>query len=134
MFNRIISHNYILRNVSKIKNIRNYCINTKKYLESHEWYMPNKNNNINLGLSKTAIDMMNDVIYIDIDGLDKTQIFETGEGICEIESVKSVEYLNSPLTCRVIRYNEKLLDDLEKLNKDPENDDNWILELQEIKN
>ena len=103
---------------------------TKIYTETHEWYLK-ENNNVKIGLSKEAINQMNDLVYID-DDIDYDQEFEKGDPICTIESVKAVSEIITPIDCKIIEINEELLENLEEINKNPEDPNNWILKLEEL--
>ena len=88
------------------------------------------NNIIRMGLSKQAVEALSDLVYIDFDSLDYSIIYDEGDVLCEIESVKAAENLYAPMKCTVLKYNLDIEDCLENINLEPENDKNWILELE----
>jgi glycine cleavage system H protein len=125
-------NNFINLNLNLYRNLYRNC-STKKYTETHEWIMAsNETNTIKLGLSNEAIKLMDEIVYIDFDNIEIDKIYEKNEIICEIESVKSVQGIYSPIDSKVISYNEELIDNLDEFNKDPENDKHWIIELCKI--
>ena len=103
---------------------------TKTYLETHEWLIHN-DDHVKLGLSAEAINLMNDIVYIE-DNVDYDQVYEKGDPICIIESVKAVSEMYSPVRSQIIEINQDILDNLDELNKNPENEDNWILKLKNV--
>ena len=74
---------------------------------------------------------MNDLVYID-DDVDYTQEFKKGDPICTIESVKAVSEIITPIDCKILEINEELLINLDEVNKNPEDPNNWILKLEEV--
>jgi glycine cleavage system H protein len=75
---------------------------------------------------------MNEIVYIDFDGIDFEDELKEGDEICDIESVKAAESIYSPANCKVIEINENLVENLEDLNKNPEDENNWIVKLEEL--
>ena len=103
---------------------------TKVYLDTHEWFI-RENKEIKLGLSTKAIELMNDIVYVE-DEIDTQHVFDRGEPLITIESVKAVSEMYSPVKCKILEINEDLLQDLAELNENPEKEDNWILKLEEL--
>ena len=103
---------------------------TKVYLDTHEWFV-RENKEIKLGLSAKAIELMNDIVYVE-DEIDTQQVFNKGEPVLVIESVKAVSEIYTPAKCKILEINQNLLEDLGELNENPEKEDNWILKLEEI--
>ena len=103
---------------------------TKVYLDTHEWFV-RENKEIKLGLSAKAIELMNDIVYVE-DDIDTQNVFNKGVPVLTIESVKAVSEMYSPVKCKILEINEDLLEDLSKLNENPEKEDNCILKLEEI--
>lgn len=132
-----VQHFYIIKRqsnkyINNTRFINQVRYNSNKiYLDTEEWIIKDKNI-IKLGLSKKAIEMMNEIVYIDVDGIDIDDTYEKGDEICDIESVKAVESLYSPDNCKIIEINEVLIENLDELNNNPENDDNWIIKLEKL--
>lgn len=103
---------------------------TKVYLDTHEWFV-RENKEIKLGLSARAIELMNDIVYVE-DDIDTQTVFNKGDPVLTIESVKAVSEMYSPVKCKILAINEDLLQDLAELNENPENEDNWVLKLEEL--
>jgi glycine cleavage system H protein len=127
------SFSIVKKNIGNIGNIsKQIRFNSNKiYLDTEEWIIKD-NNNIKLGLSKKAIELMNEIVYIDVDGIVIDDTYEKGDEICDIESVKAAESLYSPDNCKVIEINETLIENLDELNNNPENEDNWIIKLEKL--
>ena len=69
-----------------------------------------------IGLSAFAIEALTDLVFVDLP--EAGRAVRAGEPLGEIESVKAVSDLYSPVTGEVIESNAPLADDLEKLSED----------------
>lgn len=54
--------------------------------------------------------------------------FQKGQQVATIESVKTAAELNTPITGRVLRVNEEIINDCGLINTAPET--SWIVELE----
>ncbi|TWU39041.1 Glycine cleavage system H protein [Novipirellula aureliae] len=100
------------------------------YAESHEWADVSEQDGdkiATVGLSAFAITQLNDLVYMDLPEVGKE--VTAGEEFGEVESVKAVSPLYSPVTGEVIEVHSDLPDSLEKLNEDPY-DFGWILKVK----
>lgn len=89
---------------------------TLRYAKTHEWaYL--EGNICTIGLTKFAVDQLTDIIYIDMPDVDDP--VADGDGFGEIESVKAVSDLYSPVTGDVVEVNEKLETDPALISGDP---------------
>jgi glycine cleavage system H protein len=96
------------------------------YTKDHEWaYI--KNGKAQVGITDYAQKMLGDIVYVDLP--DKEQDVEAGETLANIESVKNVAPIYSPVTGTVMETNEDLLDDPSIVNEDPY-DAGWIAILE----
>ena len=87
-----------------------------RYAKSHEWAFL-EGDICTVGISQFAVDQLTDVIYIDLPDIDDP--VAAGDSFGEIESVKAVSDLYSPVTGDVIAVNEKLQNDPTIVSKDP---------------
>ena len=87
-----------------------------RYAATHEWAQL-KDGVCLLGISKFAVEQLTDVVYIELPDVGD-HVF-AGEPFGEIESVKSVNDLYSPIDGEIIEINEKLLDDPMIVSGDP---------------
>lgn len=98
-----------------------------KYSKSHEWVKMEDGVAV-IGISDFAQDALGDVVFINLpeEGDDVT----AGESFGDVESVKAVSDLISPVTGVVCEVNEELLDAPELLNQDPYGA--WIIKVENL--
>ncbi|MDY4953601.1 MAG: glycine cleavage system protein GcvH [Candidatus Onthomonas sp.] len=98
-----------------------------KYSKSHEWVKMEDGVAV-IGISDFAQDALGDVVFINLpeEGDDVT----AGESFGDVESVKAVSDLISPVTGAVCAVNEELLDAPELLNQDPYGA--WIIKVENL--
>ncbi len=96
------------------------------YTKDHEWaYI--KNGKAQVGITDYAQKMLGDIVYVDLP--EKEQEVEAGETLANVESVKNVAPIYSPVTGTVIESNEDLSDDPSIINEDPY-DAGWVAILE----
>jgi glycine cleavage system H protein len=88
---------------------------TLRFARTHEWAHLD-GTTCTVGLSQFAVDQLTDIIYIDLPEAGKTVAVETSFG--EIESVKSVNDLYSPVNGEVVEINPKLEADPSLVSQD----------------
>ena len=103
----------------------------RKYLETHEWAKINGDIAL-IGITDFAINELcsgneGDLVYCDLPETGRT--LEVGETFGEIESVKAVADLNSPVEGEVIEINEAIEDHLEILSSDPW-EQGWMVKVK----
>lgn len=89
--------------------------NDRNYLKSHEWCKI-ENGIATIGITDFAVSHLSDLVFLDLpkNGSSVT----VGESFGEIESVKAVSSLYSPVSGEVIDTNKDLPDNLEWLSQD----------------
>ncbi|HVS40217.1 MAG TPA: glycine cleavage system protein GcvH [Gemmataceae bacterium] len=87
-----------------------------RYSKTHEWASL-EGDVCTVGLTKFAVDQLTDVIYIELP--DVGEPTTVGDSFGEIESVKSVNDLYSPVDGEVMAVNGQLEDDPSLVSKDP---------------
>lgn len=100
------------------------------YAESHEWVDLTEEGGKavgTIGLSGFALEQLNDLVYMELPELGRE--LAAGEEFGEVESVKAVSPLYSPVSGKVIAVHDDLPDSLEKLNDDPY-DFGWIVKVE----
>lgn len=97
------------------------------YAESHEWLDLADDGTATVGISAFAIEQLNDLVYMDLPDVGTKVQF--GEQFGEVESVKAVSPLYSPVSGEVIEVHTELPDELESLNDDPY-DFGWIIKVK----
>ena len=89
----------------------------RKYSKEHEWVKMEDATQALAGITVYAQDQLGDIVYVDLPKTGATIRFMEKMG--EVESVKAVSDLFSPITGEVTEVNERLLDHPELVNKDP---------------
>ena len=97
-----------------------------KYSEDHEWISID-GNVVTLGITDYAQDSLSDIVFVELPEVGT--IVEAGETVGNIESVKAVAELFSPVSGEVIDVNKDLEDQPDLVNTDPF-DDGWMLKIQ----
>jgi glycine cleavage system H protein len=90
--------------------------NDRSYLKSHEWCKTDRGI-ATVGISDYAVSHLSDLVFLDLPG--KGATVTAGESFGEIESVKAVSDLYSPVSGEVVEVNKDLPDNLEWLSQDP---------------
>jgi len=90
--------------------------NDRSYLKSHEWCKIEKDM-ATIGLSDYAVSHLSDLVFLDLP--QKGTTVTAGESFGEIESVKAVSDLYSPVSGEVVEVNKDLPDNLEWLPQEP---------------
>jgi len=90
--------------------------NDRKFLKSHEWCKI-ENGVATIGITDYAVSHLSDLVFLDLPK--KGASVTVGESFGEIESVKAVSSLYSPVSGEVFDVNTKLPDNLEWLAEDP---------------
>ena len=104
----------------------NYPIDLQ-YSRDHEWLRMEDGVAV-IGISDFAQSELGDVVFINLpqEGDETT----AGEAFGDVESVKAVSDLVSPVTGTVCAVNEDLVDAPEKLNEDPYG--TWIIKVENV--
>ena len=96
-----------------------------KYTKDHEWVRI-EGDVAYVGITDFAQSELGDIVYVDIDTLDKKVSSEEVFGT--VEAVKTVSDLFSPLTGTVLEINPKLDASPETVNSDPYGD-GWMIKM-----
>lgn len=87
------------------------------YTKEHEWIRLDDSGIGIIGITDHAQCELGDVVYVELPGVGST--IKSMEKMGEIESVKAVSELFSPVSAEVLEQNEDILDSPEKVNEDP---------------
>lgn len=90
--------------------------NDRSYLESHEWARL-QGGVATVGITDFAIEQLGELVYLDLPSVGRR--LDRGESFGEVESVKAVSDINSPVAGEVVEVNSALADDLSTLQGDP---------------
>ena len=98
-----------------------------KYSKDHEW-MKEEDGVVVIGISDFAQEALGDVVFVNLPG--EGDEVTAGEAFGDVESVKAVSDLVSPVSGTVCAVNEDLLDEPEQLNKAPY--DAWLIKVENV--
>lgn len=87
------------------------------YTKSHEWIKELEADVYEIGLSDHAQSELGDLVFVNLPQADDEVTL--GEAAADVESVKAVSDVYSPVTGTVGEVNEALLDTPELINQDP---------------
>ena len=100
------------------------------YAETHEWVHVEQDGGetiATVGISAFAVEALTDLVYIQLP--DVGQTVTAGGSFGEVESVKAVSDIYSPLEGEIVAVNTELPDDLETLSQDPYGR-GWIIKIK----
>ncbi len=98
-----------------------------KYTQEHEWICPESEDKGKMGLTDYAQSQLGDLVFFDLPA-SETQVKQL-EKIGEIESVKAVSDLFSPVSGRVLEVNQAAIDEPQLANQDPYGA-GWLVRLE----
>jgi len=98
-----------------------------KYTKEHEWIRPESGNKGKMGLADYAQSQLGDIVYLDLPapGTEVQQFQKMGE----VESVKAVSDIFSPVSGKVLARNQTVIDEPKLVNEDPYGT-GWLVELE----
>ena len=102
--------------------------NDRKYTSSHEWLLDLGNGSYRVGLSDFAQSALGDIVFIDLPQPGDKITAEASLG--DVESVKAVSEVLSPVSGTVTATNEALSSAPESINADPYGA--WLLEVNNV--
>ena len=98
----------------------------RKYTSEHEWVKIEEGSLALAGITEYAQDQLGDIVYFDLPQPGST--IKHLQKMGEVESVKAVSDLFSPVTGEVVEVNERLRDHPELANEDPFGE-GWLLRV-----
>ena len=99
-----------------------------RYTKSHEWILFADDGTAKVGLTDHAQDALGDLVFVNLPQVGDT--LTCGEALGDVESVKAVSDVYSPVSGTVKAVNEDLLDAPESINADPYGA--WLVEVEGI--
>lgn len=98
-----------------------------KYTKSHEWVKEEDGLYV-VGLTDFAQDALGDIVFINMpeegDGV------ASGESFADVESVKAVSDVFSPVSGTVAEVNEGLIDEPALINQEPY--EQWLIKVKDV--
>ena len=98
-----------------------------RFAKSHEWVRPEPSGLATVGVSAYAVEALTDLVFMQLPAVGRR--VKAGESFGEIESVKAVSDLYSPVSGEIVEVNAALPNALETLGKDPYNA-GWIIRIR----
>jgi glycine cleavage system H protein len=101
--------------------------NDRSYSKEHEWALPQPDGTVLVGITEFAQHELGDVVYVELPkaGAQVAQFKQMGE----VESVKAVSELFSPLSGEVVEVNTALKDTPELVNESPY-EKGWLVRVK----
>ncbi len=101
---------------------------TLKYTKSHEWLKEEADGSYTMGLTDYAQKQLGDIVFVNLpmEGDPAT----AGEALADVESVKAVADVFSPVTGTVATVNEDLMDEPQQINQAPY--EAWIAKISDV--
>ncbi|MDO4321488.1 MAG: glycine cleavage system protein GcvH [Lachnospiraceae bacterium] len=99
-----------------------------KYSKSHEWVKFLEDGTALIGLTDYAQDALGDLVFVNLP--ETGDEVTAGEAFADVESVKAVSDVFSPVSGTVAEINEELLDAPERMNEDPYGA--WLIRVENI--
>jgi len=98
-----------------------------KYTKSHEW-VKEEDGLFVIGLTDYAQHALGDIVFINLP--EEGDDVAAGESFSDVESVKAVSDVFSPVTGAVAAVNEELLDNPALVNEDPY--EAWLIKVENV--
>ena len=98
-----------------------------KYTKEHEWARA-AGKEATVGITDHAQSELGDIVFVELPEVGTA--VARGKAFGVVESVKAVSDLYSPVTGKVLRVNEALVDSPEKVNEDPYGD-GWMIVVEQ---
>ena len=99
-----------------------------RYTKSHEWILFADDGTSKVGLTDHAQEALGDLVFVNLPEVGDE--LTCGEALGDVESVKAVSDVYSPVSGTVKAVNEDLLDAPEAINADPYGA--WLVEVEDI--
>ena len=98
------------------------------YAPTHEWVAFMSDTTARIGISDFAQQELGDLVFINLPEVGDT--VTAGVAFGDVESVKAVSDILSPVTGVVSSVNEEVLNEPGRINEDPY--ENWFIEVKDI--
>ena len=99
---------------------------TIKYTEDHEW-VREQDGVYTVGITHHAQEQLGEIVFVELP--EANDSVTRGEEAAVVESVKAAGEVKSPLSGTVIKVNDKLAQQPELVNSDPEGD-GWFYQIK----
>jgi glycine cleavage system H protein len=99
-----------------------------KYTESHEWVKFIDEKTVVVGLTDFAQDSLGGIVFVNMP--EEGEEFMIDETFADVESVKAVSDVYSPVSGTVAKVNDEIMDSPELINNSPY--DAWLVQFSEV--
>ena len=99
----------------------------RKYSQEHEWVKVGDDGTAKVGITEYAQDQLGDIVYMDLP--ESGAAVEQKQKLGEVESVKSVSEIYSPVSGEVIEVNQEVIGRPELVNLDPY-ERGWLVRIK----
>lgn len=99
----------------------------RQYTETHEWALADGSATI-VGITDYAQDQLGDIVFVNLP--EPGDEVESGQPFADVESVKAVSEMISPVSGTVLEINEALLDSPGEINEAPY--DAWFIKVDPV--
>lgn len=96
------------------------------YSREHEWVRVDGDTAV-LGITDFAQKELGEVVFVELP--EAGQVFDSGDELGTIESVKAVAEVYTPVAGEIVEVNDSVIDDPELLNEDPQGE-GWLVKLR----
>ena len=98
------------------------------YAKTHEWADFINDATVRIGISDFAQHELGDLVFVNLPGVGDT--VTAGDAFGDVESVKAVSDIMSPVTGVVSAVNQDVIDNPESINENPYG--SWFIEVTDI--
>lgn len=98
-----------------------------KYVKSHEW-VKEEGDVVVIGISDYAQDALGDIVFVNLP--EEGDDVAVGDAFADVESVKAVSDIFSPVEGTVKEVNEELVDNPALINEAPY--DAWLIKVENV--
>ena len=106
----------------------NKVLENLNYAKTHEWVHFINDTTARIGISDFAQQELGDLVFINLPEVGDT--VTAGEAFGDVESVKAVSDIMSPVTGVISAVNQDVLDHPESINENPY--ESWFIEVKDI--
>ena len=96
------------------------------YTDHDEW-VRSEGDCVVIGITDFAQDALGELVHVELPEVGDT--FSAGDALCEVESVKAVAEVYTPVAGEVVEVNEAIEDAAETINEDPY-DGGWLCKIR----
>jgi len=96
------------------------------YSREHEWVRVQDDMCV-LGITEFAQQELGEVVFVELPEVG--QVFDAGDEVGTIESVKAVAEVYTPVAGEVVEINDAVVDDPELINEDPHSE-GWLFKVR----